>query len=79
MFYHILFNCPRLGLYKESTNESLVMHDLRNAVVKQLSEMTLEMFKKYCEVREYKEDVTDKNGAIPLYKQEFHGDVKEDT
>lgn len=66
MYYHILFECPRLGLYKEAENERLVMEQLRSSVIKQLQDMSLEMFKKYCEVREYKEDVQDKNGAIPF-------------
>lgn len=66
MFYHVIFNCPTLGLYKEASNEGLVIEDLRAGVIKQLSEMTLEKFKLYCEVREYKTDIQDKNGAIPF-------------
>ena len=42
------------------------MEELRAKVAKQLEEMPLDMFEKYCEVREYKEDITDKNGAIPF-------------
>ena len=65
MFYHILFNCPRLGLYKEG-EEAVVMEQLRFSIVKQLTEMPLDMFKKYCEVRKYEKYITDKNGAIPF-------------
>jgi len=78
MYYHILFDCPRLGLYKKG-NEALVMEELRAGVVKQLSEMPLEMFKKYCEVREYMVDKMDHRSSIPLYNQESDSDFKEDT
>ena len=79
MFYHILFTCPKLGLYKESTKEALVMHDLRAGIVKQLSEMTLERFAEYCEVRKYKTDIMDEKGSIPLYNQESESNFKTPT
>ncbi len=66
MYYHILFNCPRLGLYKQADNERVVMEQMRADIVKQLSEMTLDKFKKYCEIREYKVDVHDEKGSIPF-------------
>lgn len=75
MYYHILFTCPKLGLYKESKHENFVIEELRVGIVKQLEEMPLEKFKKYCEIREYNIDVMDEKQSIPLNKQEFIGET----
>jgi len=53
-YIHCFFECPRLGLLLETQDEDEVAQKMKDKIVKQLSEMTLEKFKKYCrfEIRE---------------------------
>lgn len=47
-YIHGYFKCPMLGLLLETEDENEVAQKLKDSIVKQLSEMSLEMFKKYC-------------------------------
>ena len=49
-FIHVYFKAPTLGLLLESENEDEVVEKLRFKIVKQLTEMSLKQFKKFCDI-----------------------------
>ena len=65
-YIHGYFQSPKLGLLLETQDENEVAQKLKDGIVKQLSEMSLDMFKKYCtfEKRDIKE--TKEGISIPM-------------
>ena len=57
IWYHVIARIPVIGLAgRDGESADTVAENLRTQIIKGLTEMSLEKFKKMCEIRELKED-----------------------
>lgn len=75
-YYHVvLWNFPKIGLMgDEGEDKDTVALRLRDAVIKGLSTMPIEQFKKMCEVRSFEEDPSQKFIRTDVLRRAQEGD-----